>query len=78
MGGGSSKSFNCNLELVGQFQGEGANYQMAAFDECAYYGTSNGAGQRSKGVVVVDAANPAGRWRRPISTPGRCGIRGSR
>src|SRR5438876_11375370 len=37
MTGGSSRSYNCNLELVGQFQGEGANYQMASFDECAYY-----------------------------------------
>jgi len=64
MGGGSSKSYNCNLELVGQFQGEGANYQMAAFDECAYYGTSNREGQLNKGVVVIDAANPS----KPIAT----------
>ncbi len=58
MSGASSKSYNCNLELVGQFQGEGANYQMAAFDQCAYYGTSNREGQLSKGVVVVDASDP--------------------
>ena len=35
---------------------------MAAFDECAYYGTSNRQGQLSRGVVVIDAANP----RRPV------------
>jgi hypothetical protein len=58
MTGAASKAYNCNLELVGQFQGEGANYQMAAFDECAYYGTSNREGQLSKGVVVVDASKP--------------------
>lgn len=63
MSGASAKAFNCNLELVGQFQGEGANYQMAAFDHCAYYGTSVREGLRSKGVVVIDAANP----RRPVA-----------
>jgi hypothetical protein len=64
MSGASSKAFNCNLELVGQFQGEGANYQMASFDECAYYGTALRDGVQNKGVVVVDASNP----RRPVAT----------
>lgn len=64
MSGASSKAYNCNLELVGQFQGEGANYQMAAFDQCAYYGTSNREGQISKGTVVIDAADPG----RPFAT----------
>jgi hypothetical protein len=58
MTGASEKSYNCNLDLVGQFRGEGASWQMAAFDHCAYYGTANGAGQQHKGVVVIDAANP--------------------
>lgn len=58
MSGASSKAYNCNLELVGQHQGEGANYQMAAFDHCAYYGTALREGVRSKGVVVIDASNP--------------------
>ena len=63
MTGASSRSYNCNLELVGQFQGEGANYQMASFDECAYYGTASRPVQ-NKGVVVVDVSNP----RRPVAT----------
>jgi hypothetical protein len=63
MTGAAAKSYNCNLELVGQYQGEGANYQMAAYDECAYYGTSNREGQRNRGVVVVDAKDP----RRPTA-----------
>ena len=63
MTGASSRSYNCNLELVGQFQGEGANYQMASFDECAYYGTASRP-VLNKGVVVVDASNP----RRPVAT----------
>src|SRR4051794_20254556 len=36
--GASKTPYNCNLELVGQFTGEGANYQMAWYDNCAYYG----------------------------------------
>src|SRR5262245_7302684 len=52
MSGAMASSFNCNLELVGQYQGEGANYQMAWFDECAYYGTSRRDELRNKGVVV--------------------------
>src|SRR5436309_52555 len=37
--GASKTPYNCNLELVGQFTGEGTNYQMTWFDHCAYYGT---------------------------------------
>jgi hypothetical protein len=59
MTGGSETAYNCNLELVGQVRGEGASWQMAAFDTCAYYGTANGAGQQRKGVVVIDASNPS-------------------
>jgi hypothetical protein len=64
MTGGALKAYNCNLELVGQFQGEGATWQMASFDRCAYYGTGNREGQQHKGVVVVDASDP----RRPVAT----------
>src|SRR3954462_7406971 len=39
MTGAAMKAYNCNLELVGQFQGEGATWQMVSFDRCAYYGT---------------------------------------
>src|SRR5262245_27492823 len=55
----SETSYGCNLELVGQFRGEGASWQMAALDTCAYYGTANNPGQQQKGVVVIDASNPA-------------------
>jgi hypothetical protein len=58
MTGAARTSFNCNLELVGQFKGEGATWQLAAFDKCAYYGTSNGTDQVNKGVVVIDASDP--------------------
>jgi hypothetical protein len=54
----SALGFNCNLELVGQFEGEGASYGFAWFDDCAYYGTANTSQQQHPGVVVVDASDP--------------------
>jgi len=54
----SAQGFNCNLELVGQFQGEGASYGFAWFEDCAYYGTANSPQQEHRGVVVVDASDP--------------------
>src|ERR1700728_4087371 len=37
--GGASESgaYTCNLRLVGQIVGEGASWQMAAIDHCAYF-----------------------------------------
>ena len=58
-GGASAEGFRCNMELVGQYAGEGASWQMAWSDECAYYATANSAKQQQYGVVVVDVANPA-------------------
>ncbi len=58
-GGASAQGFKCNMELVGQTQGEGASWQMAWFGECAYYDTANSPKQQHPGVVVVDVADPA-------------------
>jgi len=64
--GKSEGGFNCNLELVGRFQGEGAFSQNgpAFLDNCAYYATENRPGQKHPGVVVVDVSDP----RRPQPT----------
>jgi len=60
--------FNCNLELVGQARGDGANWQSAEYIDradrkCAYHGTSlKTANRTTLGVSVVDisdTANPA-------------------
>jgi hypothetical protein len=58
--GGSLAGYNCNLDLVGQFQGEGAKSQggPAYSDACAYYDTNNNSFQQHRGVVVVDASDP--------------------
>jgi len=56
----SELGYNCNLELVGQFQGEGAFSQdgPAYFDHCAYMATENNAQQQHPGVVVIDVSDP--------------------
>src|SRR5438105_1810363 len=58
--GDSEAGYNCNLELVGQYLGEGAKSQggPAYLDDCAYYDTNNNALQQRRGVVVIDASDP--------------------
>jgi len=57
--GDSERGYNCNLELVGQFQGEGAFSQdgPAYSGDCAYFATENRSGQEHPGVVVVDVSD---------------------
>jgi hypothetical protein len=59
MGGSSAKGIQCNLTLMGQFQGEGAYHAQAWIDDCSYYSTANGAtGQMHPGVAVIDVSDP--------------------
>src|SRR5271165_3650945 len=57
------KGFNCNLELLGQSRGDGANWQTTEFrDEhhhiCAYHGTSFSTANRTPlGVPVIDVTD---------------------
>jgi hypothetical protein len=56
----SELGFNCNLELLGQFQGEGASWQFAWFDDCGYYDTANNPTElQHPGTVVIDASDPS-------------------
>jgi len=67
LSGHSERAYNCNLELVGQFQGEGSKWQLASFEDCAYYGQFNHFNKpltTQPGVAVVDASNP----RNPVAT----------
>jgi hypothetical protein len=58
------QGFNCNLQLVGQSRGDGANWQTTEFrDEhhhvCAYHGTSFSSVNRTHlGVPVIDVSDP--------------------
>ena len=53
----ASEAFRCNLELVGQFEGEGGYNSMAAIDTCGYFSTVGSTAQQHRGVVVVDASD---------------------
>src|SRR5579859_6642539 len=59
--GDSERAYNCNLQLVGQFQGEG-NYSQDGptyYGTCAYYGTDHvTALQLHPGMTVIDASDP--------------------
>jgi hypothetical protein len=62
----SELGFQCNLELVGQYQGQGSKWMMNWFGDCAYMGQApNFDLLRHPGVVVIDASNP--RRPRPIT-----------
>src|SRR5258706_150395 len=58
--GDSERGYNCNLELVGQFRGEGAFSQdgPAYFGHCAYMATENDPRMQHPGVVVIDVSDP--------------------
>ena len=59
------KGNSCNLQLIGQYKGDGASWQHAWFQDkaghlCNYYDTAAATGNRTQvGVVVIDASNPA-------------------
>jgi hypothetical protein len=51
--GASGPAHNCNLQLVRQYQGEGAEWQLTWSNDCAYYRTYNNAQQAHLGTVVM-------------------------
>jgi hypothetical protein len=56
----SERGYNCNLQLVGQFRGEGAFSQdgPSYFKHCAYMATENDPNQAHPGIVVIDVSDP--------------------
>jgi hypothetical protein len=65
--GDSLGGYNCNLELVGQYQGDGAYSQNgpAFAGDCAYYGTDHVTSQQEHlGATVIDASDPT----HPVAT----------
>jgi len=59
------QGFKCNTDLVGQYQGEGASWQLTAWKNCAYFdqrhpasANPNGSTETHPGVVVVDVSDP--------------------
>src|SRR5262249_24834837 len=71
MQAGGFQGFSCNLKLLGQVRGEGANWQSAEWREgrgknrkvCAYHGTAaptaSNLPRANYGVPVIDVSDPA-------------------
>jgi hypothetical protein len=51
------QAYNCNLNLVAKFAGEGGSFHTAEFDHCAYYSTTPNPELTHPGTVVIDASN---------------------
>jgi hypothetical protein len=51
--------FNCNTDLVGSYQGEGASWQVTAWKNCAYFDQRLDPTEAHPGTVVVDVSDPA-------------------
>lgn len=58
----SMQGYRCNLELVGQYAGNGGAIMMAWYGRCAYmatgYSPTDPDYEQKKGVVVIDAGDP--------------------
>src|SRR5438105_4042925 len=51
--GKNKVGFNCNVDLVGQYQGEGASWQLTAWKNCAYFDQRKGSNLATPGTVAV-------------------------
>jgi hypothetical protein len=58
--GRSQRGYWCNLELLGQYQGEGTTYVNPSYEHCAYDATAFPGlpTKKSPGVQVIDVSNP--------------------
>lgn len=59
--GRSTKGYNCNVDLVGQYQGQGAGIVSATYKNCSYSGSTfptNFLGPNA-GVQVLDVSDPS-------------------
>ncbi|WP_129645733.1 LVIVD repeat-containing protein [Peristeroidobacter agariperforans] len=53
----NTKAFSCNLDLIGQFEGEGAGADVEAFDSCAYFSTAPNPKMKHPGVAVLEVSD---------------------
>jgi hypothetical protein len=57
--GRNTLGYRCNLELVGQYQGQGASWMQAWYEDCVYYDQAFSADLDNPGTVVIDNRDPA-------------------
>ncbi len=56
--GAAKAGFNCNADIVGQYQGEGASWQLTAWKNCAYFDQRLNSAEAHPGTVVLDVSDP--------------------
>jgi hypothetical protein len=56
--GAAAAGFNCNADIVGQYQGEGASWQLTAWKNCAYFDQRLNSAEAHPGTVVLDVSDP--------------------
>lgn len=56
--GRSQQGYECNLELMGQFQGEGSSWVSQSYRQCAYMSTRSPSDAEHPGVQVLDVSDP--------------------
>jgi hypothetical protein len=52
----STLGYNCNIDLLGQYQGPGAGWTSATYQHCVYIGSTF---PHTNGVQVLDVSDPA-------------------
>jgi hypothetical protein len=68
------KGFRCNLDLLSQYAGEGAEWVGSWWGNCFYMSTASGPKAERPGVAVVDVSDPTGaRYVRSLTSPGMLG-----
>lgn len=51
----STEGYNCNIDLIGQYQGPGAGWTSASYKNCVYIGSTF---PHTEGVQVLDVSDP--------------------
>jgi hypothetical protein len=54
----SQQGYECNLELMGRFQGEGSSWVSQSYRHCAYMSTRSPSDAEHPGVQVLDVSDP--------------------
>ena len=62
--------FKCNTDLVGQYQGEGASWQLTAWKNCAYFDQRHPDQANPGGIRETHTRNCGGRRERPDASDG--------
>jgi hypothetical protein len=55
--GKAAQGFNCNADIIGQYQGEGASWQLTAWKNCAYFDQRRNPPPVKPGTIAMDVTD---------------------